>query len=362
MIGTLLLNVGTPDAPRTPEVRRYLAEFLADGRVLDMHPIARWLLLHGVILRTRPARSAAAYRKIWTERGSPLLFHCQDLAAGLQATLGQGYRVELAMRYGSPAAPPALARLQAAGCDRIVVLPLFPQYAAASTGAALDAVFGAVAAMPVIPSLTVVDAFHAEPAFLDAMEQLTREGLQGFEADHVLFSFHGLPEHQVRNAELPGPDGRVAGTCLAEAGCCDALGRTNRACYRAQCFATARALAARLELPEDGWSLAFQSRLGKVPWIRPYTDEVLGALPGRGVRRLAVLTPSFVTDCLETLEEIGMAGQETFRAAGGEEFRLVPCLNAHPAWVEGLAGMVRRAAGQPDRPAEARGAAGTAAR
>ena len=346
MIGTLLLNVGTPDAPRTPEVRRYLAEFLGDARVLDMHPVLRWLLVHGVILRTRPARSAAAYRKIWTDRGSPLLFHAQDLSQALQATLGQGYAVDLAMRYGSPAAAPALGRLQAAGCDRIVVVPLFPQYAAASTGAALDAVFSAVAAMPVIPSLTVVGAFHDQPGFLDAVVTVARHDLADFEADHVLFSFHGLPEHQVRKAELPGPDGTVAGHCLGSTDCCEVQLPANRACYRAQCFATARALAARLALPDDAWSLSFQSRLGKTPWIRPYTDEVLASLPGRGVRRLAVLTPAFVTDCLETLEEIGMTGKGTFLAAGGEAFRLVSCVNADPAWVDGLAGIVREAAGR----------------
>ncbi|RME27692.1 MAG: ferrochelatase [Deltaproteobacteria bacterium] len=341
MIGVLLINIGTPDSTKVRDVRRYLAEFLSDGRVLDLHPVARWLLLHGVILRTRPARSAAAYQRIWTPEGSPLLVHGQALARALGATLGQGFQVAAAMRYGNPGIAPVLRDMVARGCDRVIALPLFPQYAAATHMSAVDAITAAVRDLPAAPELTILREFWNEDAFLSAMVARTRESLADFDADHVLFSFHGLPERQVRRAELPGPDGTIAGHCLSQAECCATLHRSNRRCYRAQCFATARQLAARLALPDDSWSVAFQSRLGRLPWIRPYTDEVLQALGARGVRRLAVVTPSFVADCLETLEELGIAGRETFLAAGGTDWHLVPCLNDHPAWVEGLAALIR---------------------
>ena len=345
MNGVLLVQLGTPDSPSTGDVRRYLAEFLSDPRVLDMHPVGRWLLLHGVILRTRPGKSAAAYRKIWTNRGSPLLLHSQDLAVGLQAELGQGFKVALGMRYGRPPLAEALRELQNAGCDEILVLPLYPQYSLAATASATDAVFAAASALPAVPSLSVVSDVHAHPAFIEAVAVVAEEELQTFRPDHHLFSFHGVPEHQVRATEIPGPDGKVAGHCLGAATCCDALTAANRQCYRAQCFATARALAARLELSPDAWSVSFQSRLGRTPWIRPYTDELLPLLVQRGVRRLAVLTPAFTADCLETLEEIGIRERASFLAAGGEELRLVPCVNAHPSWVAGLAELVRGRAG-----------------
>ncbi|MCK6503626.1 ferrochelatase [Myxococcota bacterium] len=342
MKGVLLINLGTPDAPDVPAVRRYLAEFLSDPRVLDMHPAARWLLLHGVILRTRPARSAHAYGKIWTPQGSPLLLHSEALARALQARLGQGYKVALGMRYGNPSLGLALAGLQQAGCDEIVAIPLYPQYSSAATASATDALFAAASALPAVPSLRLISEFHADPGFIDAVATVAREQLDGFSPDHVLLSYHGVPEHQVRKSEIGPPGG--ARRCLASADCCAALGPHNRQCYRAQCFATSRLLAGALGLSEDGWSVAFQSRLGRVPWIRPYTDEVLQALAARGVKRLAVLTPSFTADCLETLEEIAMTGRDTFLAAGGQDFRMVPCVNAHPRWVQAVAAMVQGAA------------------
>lgn len=342
MIGVLLVNVGTPDSTEVADVRRYLAEFLSDRWVLDMHPVARWLLLNVVILRTRPARSAAAYKKIWMDRGSPLVVYGQDLATALGAELGQGFQVRLAMRYGKPAIGPTLRAMQQQGCDRFIVVPLYPQYAQASTKSAVDAILQTVQELPAVPDMTMVGDFYVDDGFLDAVVARYRESLADFQPDHVLFSYHGLPEHQVKLTEVPGPDGVVAGHCQAGGSCCDAIVPANRFCYRAQCFATTRALAARLGLADDGYSVAFQSRLGKVPWIRPYTDEVLPQLAADGVKRLAVLTPSFVTDCLETLEEIGIAGRESFLEAGGDDFRLVPCVNAHPTWVAGLAAMVRR--------------------
>lgn len=338
MRGLLLINLGTPDGPSTAQVRRYLRQFLNDPRVIDIHPIARWMLLNLVILPTRPPKSARAYQKVWTERGSPLLFHSQDLTAALQARLGQGTMVVLGMRYGKPDIPSALRRLQQAGCDEILALPLYPQYSSAATASALDDLYDAVRAAPAQPTLSVRAEFHAEPGFIDAVATVAEEHLGGWKPDHWLFSYHGLPERQVKASEIAGPDGALAGHCLGSASCCDAIVPANRQCYRAQCYATTRALVARLGLSPAEHSVAFQSRLGRTPWIRPYTDEVLPQLVTQGVKKLAVLTPSFTADCLETIEEIGMRGKEDFLKAGGEELRLVPCVNAHPRWVEVLAG------------------------
>lgn len=337
--GVLLVNLGTPDRPDVPAVRRYLAEFLSDERVLDMHPLARALLLYGVILPFRPKRSAAAYQKVWDpERGSPLLFHSQDLAAALQAELGQGHVVRLAMRYGQPDLPTAIEALEAAGCGRLVVVPLYPQYASSSTGSTLERVYDLVKGRPVPPAVAVVPDFYDHPGFLGPSASIARPLLADFGPDHVLMSFHGLPEHHVRFTDFSGSH------CLSDAACCAALNDANRSCYRAQCFATARALALDLGLADDAWSVSFQSRLTKVPWIKPYTDIVVPELAKAGVRRLAVLCPSFVSDCLETLEEIGIGIKEEFEATHDEAaLLLVPCVNSDPRWVEGLAAMVRSA-------------------
>jgi ferrochelatase len=336
MDGLLLINLGTPDAPESGPVRRYLRQFLSDPRVLDINRVGRWLLLNLIILPTRPAKSAHAYRAIWdAKRGSPLLFHSQDLAAAVQARLGEGWHVELAMRYGSPSIASGLERLRAAGVDRIFVLPLFPQYAASSTGSALEEVFDRAGAAWNVPPLRVVDPFYEAPGFLGAFAAVGRPVLDQLAADHVLFSFHGLPERHMKKSDEAGDH------CLASAGCCDRIVPANRNCYRAQCFATARGLAKALDLPPEKWSLSFQSRLGRTPWIKPYTDEVLDALPKQGVKRLAVFSPAFVADCLETLEEIGIRARDQFRAAGGEELVLVPSLNATPAWVDAVVDMVR---------------------
>jgi ferrochelatase len=345
--GLLLLNLGTPDAPTTGAVRRYLAQFLSDPRVLDINPVGRWVLLHGVILRTRPRASAHAYGKVWdAARGSPLLYHGLDLAEAVRQRLGDGWRVELGMRYGNPSIAAALGRLRAAGVDRVVALPLFPQYASSSTGSALQELFEVASREVNVTPLEIAPPFYDDPGFIDAFAAVGRPVLDELRADHVLFSFHGLPERHVRASDTTGAH------CLASPGCCDALVAANRHCYRAQCFATARALATSLGLPADGWTVGFQSRLGRTPWIQPYTDTLLDELPRKGVRRLAVYCPAFVADCLETLEEIGMRAAEQFRAAGGEQLVLVPSLNAAPAWADAVAAMARRHL----RPAAAAGA------
>jgi ferrochelatase len=296
---------------------------------------ARWWLLNAVILPFRPRRSAHAYASIWTDAGSPLLVHSRALAEGVARALGPGFRVELAMRYGEPGIARALDRLDAQRVSRVLVLPLFPQYAASSGGSALEAVYREAGRRWNVPGIEVLPPFYEEPGFLRSLAEAARPALAAFRPDHVLLSFHGLPERHVRKSD------RSAAHCLARAECCDAVVDANRDCYRAHCFATARGLAARLELPAGGWSVAFQSRLGRTPWIRPYTDLRLPELARDGVRRLAVACPSFVADCLETLEEIGIRARAQWRELGGEELLLVPCPNAHPLWVETVAGWLR---------------------
>ncbi len=341
--GLLLINLGTPDNTSTPAVRRYLREFLGDPRVIDINAIGRALLLHLVILPTRPAKSAHAYRTIWDpERGSPLLYHSQDLAAAVATKLGAGWQVELAMRYGKPSIADALARLEQAHVERVVVLPLFPQYATSSTGSAIARVMELATARWNVPALDFVPAFFDDPGFIAAFEAVAKPALAAARADHVLFSFHGLPVRQIVKTDMTGTH------CLKSATCCETL--ANPSCYRAQSFATARALAPRLGLAPAQYTVCFQSRLGRTPWIEPYTDVELDRLAKAGVKRLAVLCPAFVADCLETVEEIGIRAREQFKAAGGEELVLVPSLNATPAWVDAVAAIAERHAARKSLP------------
>ncbi len=341
-LGLLLVNLGTPDAPDPASVRRYLDEFLSDPRVLDMNPAARWLLLHAAILPRRSHSSSEAYRKIWTERGSPLLFHGLDLAERVRARLGPRTPVALGMRYGNPSIAAALGRLcDEAGATRIAVFALFPQYSSSAWASAVEKVQAEAARRNNVPALAVVPPFHDAPAFLDAFAAVARGPLAAARADHVLMSFHGLPERHIRASDTSGAPG---GRCLAAPGCCDALGPGNRYCYRAHCFATARGLAARLGLAEGGYEVTFQSRLGRDPWIKPYTDVRLTELPREGRRRLAVLCPAFVADCLETLEEIALRNRADFIAAGGEDLALVPSLNSADVWADAVVEIARAAA------------------
>jgi len=349
--GILLVNLGTPDAPQTREVRRYLREFLSDPRVIDINPIGRWLLLNLFILPTRPKRSAEAYRKVWTEAGSPLLVYGRELTEALRARMPE-HPIELAMRYGKPSIEGGLTRLRDAGCDRLVVLSLYPHYASSSTGSSLEKVYAEAGKLWNTPYINAVPAFYDHPAFIEAFADVARDQLEALDPQHLLFSFHGLPERQIlRSAEpLQSPT-----RCLASPDCCAAMTIQNRSCYRAQCYETARLLARALDLgPGDGslgdagegapgWSVSFQSRLGRTPWIQPYTDEVLPVLAERGVQRVAVMCPAFVADCLETLEEIGIRASDDFVAAGGEVLELVPSLNASPRWVDATEILLREA-------------------
>lgn len=333
--GLLLINLGTPDEPTAPAVRRYLREFLGDPRVLDINAVGRSLLLNLVILPRRPAKSAEAYRAVWDDkRGSPLMYHSQDLAAGVAAALGDSWIVQLAMRYGSPSIPDRLDKLIAANVDRIVVLPLFPQYASSSTGTAVARVMELASERWSVPALDFVPAFFDDPGFIGAFEAVAKPALAAAAADHVLFSFHGLPVRQITKTDV------TKAHCFATTSCCETL--TNPNCYRAQSFHTARSLAARLGLSPDTYTVCFQSRLGRTPWIQPYTDVVIEELAKAGKKRLAVLCPAFVADCLETVEEIGIRARAQWKAAGGEELTLIPSLNATPAWVAAVAQIAER--------------------
>lgn len=339
--GLVLVNLGTPDAPTPAAVRRYLREFLSDPRVIDLPWLWRKLLLEVVILPFRPAKSAEAYAKVWTDRGSPLLVHSQDLLAKVRARL-PGVQVELGMRYGQPSLAAALDRLHAAGCDRLALFPLYPQHASSSTGSTLEAAFRQAADRWVAPSLQVVPAFYDHPAFLDPMAALARPVIDEVRPGRVLFSFHGLPERQVTRCDPSGAH------CLVKPDCCDRPVPENAACYRHHCFVTARGLASRLALADGSWEVMFQSRLGRTPWLRPFTDVRVPELAAAGVKRLVVLSPAFVADCLETLEELGLRLREDFLAHGGEELRVVPCLNATDAWADGVVRIARETTGLPE--------------
>ena len=334
-IGVLLLQLGTPDSTSVADVRRYLREFLSDPRVIDIPAPARWLLLNAVILPFRPRRSAEAYEKIWTEEGSPLLLHTEEFARRLGEELGPDYRVAVGMRYRLPRISDALAELTAAGCDRLVALPLFPQYASASTGSAIAEALRLISRQPNVVPVATVGAFYADGGYLQSVAEVARQALVDFAPDHVLFSYHGLPESQIRRSESQ------PGWCLSRPDCCAAVTAANRFCYRAQSYATTAGVAAILGLNQDGYSTSFQSRLKGQKWIEPYTDYELPRLYQQGVRRLAVLTPSFVADCLETLEEIGIRGRQQWADLGGEAFLLVPCVNVDPRWVKAAADLVR---------------------
>ncbi len=344
--GILLVNLGTPDAPRAPEVRRYLREFLMDPRVLDINPLGRWALVNLIIAPFRAPKSAAAYREVWGDEGSPLLVHGKALAEGVRAKIDDA-PVELAMRYGNPSIRSGLERLQAAGCERIVVLPLYPQYASSSTGSTVEKVYQEVARRWNTPFVSVVPPFYDHPVFIESFVQVSTPVLEDLQPDHVLFSYHGLPERHVTKSDLSGKH------CLATPDCCERarLGQDGGAatsCYKAHCHATTMALVDRLGLEDGAWSMSFQSRLGRTPWLQPFTDVRLGELAKSGVERLAVFCPAFVADCLETLEEIGQRADEEFKQHGGKRLQLIPSLNSHPTWVDGVVQMIQETRG-PDR-------------
>ena len=332
----LLVNLGSPDSTAVPDVRRYLREFLGDDRVIDRpRGFLKWVLLEGVILRRRPEKTSHAYRQIWTEEGSPLLATSRRVCAALDGKLGGALPVHLGMSYGSPSIPAAVAVLAAAGVEEVLLFPQYPHYAMSSWETAVVSVHEAVARLAPALRVETVQPFYADPDFIDVLHAVAAPYLAQ-PHDHVLFSYHGLPERHMRKADSSGAH------CLTVPDCCNVCSPAHATCYRAQCFATTRALAARAGLPPERHSLSFQSRLAGEPWLRPYTDQEFLRLPAAGVKRLLVLCPAFTADCLETLEEIQQQGRDTFLGAGGTSFQQVPCPNDHPAFIDFLAKRVRR--------------------
>lgn len=345
--GLLLINVGTPESPTARHVRPYLREFLGDPRIIAMPAPLRWMLVNAIIAPFRAPKSAEAYQKIWTEEGSPLLLHSEAQVEKVRAILDEDasaageppVQVELAMRYGEPSLSRALQSLREGRVERIIVFPLYPQYSSPTTASSVERVMELLSKEAALPALCFVPPFYDHAGYLDAVISAARPDFDAARADHTLFSFHGLPASYLEDTDFGER------RCLSSPSCCDAIVDENRYCYRAQCYATARGLARRLGLEEGAWSVSFQSRLGRQEWVRPYTDDVLPELAERGVKRLAVFCPAFVTDCLETLEEIGMRAKEDFVAAGGEELSLMPCPNAHEAFIEVLVELARAASG-----------------
>jgi len=331
----LLVNLGTPEAPTAAATRRYLAEFLADPRVVEI-PRLVWLpLLHGVILRTRPQRSAAKYAGIWMPEGSPLAVWTERQALALRATmteLGHEVLVAHAMRYGTPSIPATLDALQREGATRVLVLPLYPQYSAATTGSTIDKVMQWAATTRRVPALRFVDAFHDDAGYIEALALDLQAHWQAHgRAEHLLLSFHGMP---ARTLELGDP-------------------------YFCHCQKTARLLAERVQVDPQRLHVTFQSRFGKARWLEPYTEPTLVQLAGAGVKSVDVMCPGFVADCLETLEEIGMEARDAFTSAGGQDFRYVPCLNDGARWRSALADLaLRHLQGWPVAPGEIAAAAG----
>lgn len=311
----LLVNLGTPTAPTAAAVRPYLAEFLSDPRVIELPRWQWWPILHGIILRVRPKRSAHAYGRIWDAQGSPLRWHSEALARALQAELGDAVRVALAMRYGQPAVAPTIAELQRDGVRRLLVLPLYPQYSATSIGSVIDAVADAMKALRWPPELRLINGYHDDTGHIDALaSSIERWWATNGRGEKLLISFHGIPERYARAGD-PYPE---------------------------QCRATAHLLASRLQLAAEQWTLSFQSRLGRERWLSPYTDATVRKLAADGVKKLDVVCPGFAVDCLETLEEIGMQNRDFFLAAGGTALRYIPALNTSPTQIASLAALLRR--------------------
>lgn len=324
-VGVLVAQLGTPAAPTAAALRPYLKEFLSDPRVIDL-PRWKWLpILYLFVLTRRPKRSAALYERVWTPEGSPLMLHSVAQTAGLQERLGGQYRVILGMRYGQPNIDAAMQTFRAEGIERIVVLPMFPQFSCSTTGSIYDAVNRAVAGRrcPLffdkrrhMPAVRFVPPYYGDPEYIEALRVSIEEHVarRPVAPDRYLITFHGIPKRYIDEGDP----------------------------YRGQCEETARLLARALKLGDDDWTLGFQSRFGKEVWLEPYTEELLEGMGAKGVKSLVAACPGFTADCLETLDEIGHEGLEQLRQGGGEELDLVPCLNAHPRWLEAMATIVRR--------------------
>ncbi len=332
--GILLLNLGSPARPEVPEVRRYLGEFLMDPYVIDSPYLVRKLIVSAFILPFRPKQTAEAYASIWDSAGpgSPLLVYSEAQRDGLTERLDDP--VVLAMRYGEPRIRDALEHLLAEGVDEVLLVPLYPHHADSTRRTGIEAVRQILNQVAPHMDLRVLPPFYDEPRYIQVLADLCRAHLPD-DNQMLLFSYHGLPERHLTKADPTGKH------CLQSEDCCEVASAAHASCYRHQVRTTSKLVAQALGLPDDHWQVSFQSRLGRLPWLQPYTDQVLRELPKKGIKRLAVACPAFVADNLETLEEIGMQGRETFLEAGGESYTLIPCLNADPAWLDLLADYCR---------------------
>ena len=330
--GVLLVNLGTPDDPGRAAVYRYLKEFLLDRRVIDYPWLARNILVRGIIAPFRSGSSAKLYQKLWTPEGSPLKVYGERLAEGVQAQLPDDYVVELAMRYQSPSIPSAIDRLMQRGASELLVVPLFPQYASATTGSVHEAVMNYLAKQEIIPDVKLINSYYDYEPMIDVyVENAKQFDLSSY--DHILFSYHGLPQRQLRKADQHNH-------CLQGENCCKTISFKNQYCYSAQCYGTTHAIAAKLGLTEDQYTVCFQSRLGPEAWAQPYTSKIIEERAEKGDKRLLVFCPAFVSDCLETTIEITDEYLEEFEEAGGDHLDLVPSLNDHPKWITAVKDMI----------------------
>jgi protoporphyrin/coproporphyrin ferrochelatase len=325
--GILLVNLGTPDAPTVPAVRKYLREFLMDGRVIDIPVVLRFILVQGIIAPFRAPKSTKIYKEVWLKEGSPLKIYGYELAHKLQDLMGTDYVVKLAMRYQSPSIAPAIREFIDEQVDKIVVVPLFPQYASASSGSVIEKVMSELSKYQTIPETSFVGPFHSHPAFIDNFVKQGLAHMAQHQYDHVLFSYHGIPQRHIRK-------GDYAKQCKFGS-CCNTLTSSNALCYRAQCFATSRLIAEKMGIGTN-YTVSFQSRLGSDPWIQPYTDKEIKEFPKKGYLNVLAFSPAFVADCLETTVEVGDEYKEIFEESGGKHWQLVESLNASDEWVQGM--------------------------
>ena len=333
--GVLLVNVGSPDSPAVKDIKRYLREFLMDERIIDLPYLLRYTLVNGIILNTRPPKTSKAYQKIWWNEGSPLIVITKRLTEKIQQQVS--VPVVMAMRYGNPNIASGLQQLHDQGVDEVLLLPLYPQYAMATTQTI--EVFAQQLVKKQFPKMKLIKfpAFFHRSEYIEALAEVTRKYLENNPCDHLLFSYHGVPERHLRKVTpTPAHKNILEGTT-----CCDPYSEEGKYCYRSHCFETTRLLVEKLGLQKGTYSQSFQSRLGNDKWIPPFTADKIAQLAQQGVKKLAVITPAFVTDCVETLEEIEMAGGKTFRENGGEEFKMVPCLNDSDLWVHALVTWIR---------------------
>jgi len=327
--GVLLINLGTPENCDVKSIRKYLGEFLSDPKVIDINPVLRFLLLNLIILPSRPKKILGSYKSIWLEKGSPLLVYGLEVKEALQKELGDSYDVEFAMRYGNPNLEEALKNFNNPAYSSLIIVPLFPQYAEATTGSVFEIIMRQIKDWHSFPQLKMISNFYHDQNFIDCFVELGKKYLAKEKYDHILFSFHSLPANQVKKADQMN-------FCQLNDSCCQTISQKNQFCYRAQCIDTAKKIAEKLGLEKNNYSISFQSRLGRADWIRPYSDEVIIKLAEQGCKKLLVFSPAFVADCLETTFEIGTEYKHLFQEKGGEQLDLVESLNAGENWIKAL--------------------------